>query len=214
MAIGIVGTKSGMTRVFTADGESIPVTVIVAPPNRVTQIKTLAVDGYDAVQLTAGEARANRVTRPLAGHYAKAETEAGRGLWEFRIDAAEDAPPDLGATLGIDQFEKGQIVDVAGISKGKGYAGTIKRWNFRSQDASHGNSVSHRAPGSIGQCQTPGRVFKGKKMSGHLGNRRVTVQNLTVVDILADRNLLLVKGAVPGAPGANLWIRPAAKAKQ
>ena len=214
MAIGIVGTKSGMTRVFTADGESIPVTVIVAPPNRVTQIKTLAVDGYDAVQLTAGEARANRVTRPLAGHYAKAETEAGRGLWEFRIDAAEDAPLELGATLGIDQFEKGQVVDVAGISKGKGYAGTIKRWNFRSQDASHGNSVSHRAPGSIGQCQTPGRVFKGKKMSGHLGNRRVTVQNLTVVDILADRNLLLVKGAVPGAPGANVWIRPAAKAKQ
>ena len=213
MAIGIVGTKSGMTRVFTADGESIPVTVIVAPPNRVTQIKTLAVDGYDAVQLTAGEAKANRVTRPLAGHYAKAETEAGRGLWEFRIDAA-DAPPELGATLGIDQFEKGQVVDVAGISKGKGYAGTIKRWNFRSQDASHGNSVSHRAPGSIGQCQTPGRVFKGKKMSGHLGNRRVTVQNLTVVDILADRNLLLVKGAVPGAPGANVWIRPAAKAKQ
>ena len=213
MAIGIVGTKSGMTRVFTADGESIPVTVIVAPPNRITQIKTLAVDGYDAVQLTAGEARANRVTRPLAGHYAKAETEAGRGLWEFRIDA-EDADLGLGATLGIDQFEKGQVVDVAGISKGKGYAGTIKRWNFRSQDASHGNSVSHRAPGSIGQCQTPGRVFKGKKMSGHLGNRRVTVQNLTVVDILADRNLLLVKGAVPGAPGANLWIRPAAKAKQ
>lgn len=214
MAIGLVGTKSGMTRVFTADGESIPVTVIVAPPNRVTQIKTVAADGYDAVQVTAGEAKANRVTRPLAGHYAKAETEAGRGLWEFRLESAVEAELNLGATLGVDQFEKGQVVDVAGISKGKGYAGAIKRWNFRSQDASHGNSVSHRAPGSIGQCQTPGRVFKGKKMSGHLGNHRVTVQNLTVVDILADRNLLLVKGAVPGAPGANLWIRPAAKARQ
>ena len=152
------------------------------------------------------------MSRPLAGHFAKAETEAGRGLWEFRLEAAaEDIAP--GATLGIEQFEKGQVVDVAGVSKGKGYAGTIKRWNFRSQDATHGNSISHRVPGSIGQCQTPGRVFKGKKMSGHLGNRRVTVQNLTIVDILPDRNLLLVKGAVPGAPGADVWVRPAAKAK-
>ena len=212
MTIGIVGTKSGMTRVFTPDGESVPVTVIVAPPNRVTQVKTHAADGYDAVQVTAGQVKASRVSRPLAGHFAKAETEAGRGLWEFRLEAAaEDIAP--GATLGIEQFEKGQVVDVAGVSKGKGYAGTIKRWNFRSQDATHGNSISHRVPGSIGQCQTPGRVFKGKKMSGHLGNRRVTVQNLTIVDILPDRNLLLVKGAVPGAPGADVWVRPAAKAK-
>ncbi len=212
MTIGIVGTKSGMTRVFTPDGESVPVTVIVAPPNRVTQVKTHAADGYDAVQVTAGQVKASRVSRPLAGHFAKAETEAGRGLWEFRLEAAaEDIAP--GATLDIEQFEKGQVVDVAGVSKGKGYAGTIKRWNFRSQDATHGNSISHRVPGSIGQCQTPGRVFKGKKMSGHLGNRRVTVQNLTIVDILPDRNLLLVKGAVPGAPGADVWVRPAAKAK-
>ena len=213
MAIGLVGTKSGMTRVFTAQGESVPVTVIVAPPNRVTQVKTDAADGYHAVQVTAGEVKANRVSRPLAGHFAKAETEAGRGLWEFRLDAAPDDEIAPGATLGVEQFEKGQVVDVAGISKGKGYAGTVKRWNFRSQDATHGNSISHRAPGSIGQCQTPGRVFKGKKMSGHLGNRRVTVQNLVVVDILPDRNLLLVKGAVPGAPGADVWVRPATKAK-
>ena len=213
MAIGLVGTKSGMTRVFTAQGDSVPVTVIVAPPNRVTQVKTDAADGYHAVQVTAGEVKANRVSRPLAGHFAKAETEAGRGLWEFRLDAAPDDEIAPGATLGVEQFEKGQVVDVAGISKGKGYAGTVKRWNFRSQDATHGNSISHRAPGSIGQCQTPGRVFKGKKMSGHLGNRRVTVQNLVVVDILPDRNLLLVKGAVPGAPGTDVWVRPATKAK-
>ena len=213
MAIGLVGTKSGMTRIFTAQGESVPVTVIVAPPNRVTQVKTDAADGYHAVQVTTGDVKANRVSRPLAGHFAKAETEAGRGLWEFRLDAAPDDEIAPGATLGVEQFEKGQVVDVAGVSKGKGYAGTVKRWNFRSQDATHGNSISHRAPGSIGQCQTPGRVFKGKKMSGHLGNRRVTVQNLVVVDILPDRNLLLVKGAVPGAPGADVWVRPATKAK-
>ena len=213
MAIGLVGTKSGMTRIFTAQGESVPVTVIVAPPNRVTQVKTDAADGYHAVQVTTGDVKSNRVSRPLAGHFAKAETEAGRGLWEFRLDAAPDDEIAPGATLGVEQFEKGQVVDVAGVSKGKGYAGTVKRWNFRSQDATHGNSISHRAPGSIGQCQTPGRVFKGKKMSGHLGNRRVTVQNLVVVDILPDRNLLLVKGAVPGAPGADVWVRPATKAK-
>lgn len=212
MTIGVIGTKSGMTRVFTDDGESIPVTVIVAMPNRVTQVKTAATDGYDAVQVTAGSVKPNRVSRPMAGHFAKAHTAAGRGLWEFRLTApAKDIGP--GAELGVDQFEKGQIVDVAGISKGKGYAGTIKRWNFRSQDASHGNSISHRAPGSIGQCQTPGRVFKGKKMAGHMGNRRVTVQNLTVVDILPEQNLLLIKGAVPGAPGADICVRPAVKSR-
>ena len=210
MAIGVIGTKSGMTRIFTDDGESIPVTVIIATPNRITQVKTQAVDGYDAVQVTTGEVKSNRVSRPRAGHFAKANAEAGRGLWEFRLEApAQGLAP--GEEFGVEQFEKGQTVDVAGISKGKGYAGTIKRWNFRSQDASHGNSISHRAPGSIGQCQTPGRVFKGKKMSGQLGNRRVTVQNLTIVDVLPDKHLLLVKGAVPGAPGADVCIRPAVK---
>ena len=217
MAIGVIGTKSGMTRVFTAEGESVPVTVIVAEPNRVTQVKTAAADGYDAVQVTAGSVRSSRINRPQAGHFAKAQTAAGRGLWEFRLDteASAAAQEELaaGAVLGVGQFEKGQAVDVAGISKGKGYAGTIKRWNFHSQDASHGNSISHRAPGSIGQCQTPGRVFKGKKMAGHMGNQRVTVQNLTVVDVLPEENVLLVKGAVPGAPGGDVCVRPAVKAK-
>ena len=217
MAIGVIGTKSGMTRVFTAEGESVPVTVIVAEPNRVTQVKTAAADGYDAVQVTAGSVRSSRINRPQAGHFAKAQTAAGRGLWEFRLDAEASAAAEeelaAGAVLGVGQFEKGQAVDVAGISKGKGYAGTIKRWNFRSQDASHGNSISHRAPGSIGQCQTPGRVFKGKKMAGHMGNRRVTVQNLTVVDVLPEENVLLIKGAVPGAPGGDVCVRPAVKAK-
>ena len=213
MAIGVVGTKSGMTRVFTEDGESIPVTVIVAPPNRVTQVKTAATDGYNAVQVTTGEVKSSRVSRPLAGHFAKAGTPAGRGLWEFRLDGEPDDELAPGAELGVDQFEPGQTVDVAGVSKGKGYAGTIKRWNFKSQDASHGNSLSHRAPGSIGQCQTPGRVFKGKKMAGQLGNHRVTVQNLTVVEILSEHNLILVKGAVPGAPGADVCVRPAAKGR-
>ena len=212
MTIGVIGTKSGMTRVFTETGESIPVTVIEAAPNRVTQVKTEATDGYNAVQVTTGQVAANRLNRPEAGHFAKAATEAGRGLWEFRLADAPGEELIPGAELGVAQFEKGQTVDVAGVSKGKGFAGVIKRWKFRSQDASHGNSVSHRAPGSIGQCQTPGKVFKGKKMAGHMGNRRVTVQNLTVVDVRPDRNLLLVKGAVPGAAGADVCVRPAVKA--
>lgn len=214
MTIGVIGTKSGMTRVFTDTGESIPVTVIEAAPNRITQVKTEASDGYNAVQVTAGRVAANRLNRPQTGHFAKARTEAGRGLWEFRLSDApgEDLIP--GAELGVAQFEKGQTVDVAGVSKGKGFAGTIKRWKFRSQDASHGNSVSHRAPGSIGQCQTPGKVFKGKKMAGHMGNRRVTVQNLTVVDVRPERNLLLVRGAVPGPAGADVCVRPAVKGGQ
>jgi large subunit ribosomal protein L3 len=211
MAIGVIGTKSGMTRVFTEAGESIPVTVIEAAPNRVTQVKTEASDGYNAVQVTAGSVKTNRLNRPQIGHFAKAETEAGRGLWEFRLAEAPAEDLDPGAELGVDQFEKGQIVDIAGVSKGKGFAGVIKRWKFRSQDATHGNSLSHRAPGSIGQCQTPGRVFKGKKMAGHMGNRRVTVQNLTVFDIRPEQNLLLIKGAVPGAAGADVCVRPAVK---
>lgn len=214
MAIGVIGTKSGMTRVFTEAGESVPVTVIVATPNRVTQVKTEATDGYHAVQVTAGQVGANHVNRPLTGHYAKAGTQAGRGLWEFRLAEApaEDIRP--GAELDVGQFEKGQVVDVAGVSKGKSFAGTVKRWNFRTQDATHGNSLSHRAPGSIGQCQTPGKVFKGKKMAGHLGNSRVTAQNLTIVDILPEQNLILVKGAVPGAPGADVCIKPATKRRR
>ena len=214
MAIGVIGTKSGMTRVFTEAGESVPVTVIVASPNRVTQVKTEATDGYHAVQVTAGQVRPNHVNRPQAGHYAKAGAEAGRGLWEFRLAAppADDIKP--GTELGVGQFEKGQIVDVAGVSKGKSFAGTVKRWNFRTQDATHGNSLSHRAPGSIGQCQTPGKVFKGKKMAGHLGNSRVTTQNLTIIDILPEQNLMLVKGAVPGGPGADVCIKPAAKRRR
>jgi large subunit ribosomal protein L3 len=211
MAIGVVGRKSGMTRVFEEDGSSVPVTVIEVTPNRITQIKSADTDGYTAVQVTAGEARRNRVTKPNAGHFAKANTAAGRGLWEFRVDEIGEGVA-VGSELGVDQFEPGQRIDVRGVSKGKGFAGAIKRWNFRGQDNSHGNSVSHRAPGSIGQCQTPGRVFKGKKMAGHLGHVRVTTQNLEVVRVDAERNLLLVKGAVPGPAGGDVYIRPAVKA--
>ena len=203
-----------MTRVFTETGEAIPVTVIVATPNRVTQVKTETTDGYHAVQVTAGQVGANHVNRPQAGHFAKAGTEAGRGLWEFRLAHAPDEDIRPGTELTIDQFEKGQAVDVAGISKGKSFAGTVKRWHFHTQDATHGNSLSHRAPGSIGQCQTPGKVFKGKKMAGHLGNSRVTTQNLTVVDVLPDKNVILVKGAVPGAPGGDVCIKPAVKRRR
>lgn len=216
IAIGVVGKKCGMTRVFTEDGASIPVTVIEAEPNRITQVKTQDADGYVAIQVTTGERRQNRVTKPEGGHYAKANTAAGRGLWEFRLDQADTTEDTLavGGELGVGQFEAGQKVDVRGISKGKGFAGVIKRWNFSHQDNSHGNSISHRAPGSIGQCQTPGRVFKGKKMAGHLGNVRVTTQNLEIVRVDAERNLLLVKGAVPGPAGGDVYIRPSVKSVQ
>lgn len=210
MAIGLVGRKAGMTRVFTEAGESVPVTVIEATPNRITQIKTDETDGYSAIQVTAGEKKQNRVSKPQAGHFAKANTGAGRGLWEFRSTELDELA--VGGELTVEQFEAGQKIDVRGISKGKGYAGTIKRWNFRGQDNTHGNSISHRAPGSIGQCQTPGRVFKGKKMSGHMGAAQVTTQNLEVVRIDADNNLLLIKGAVPGPAGGDVYIRPAVKA--
>ncbi len=209
-AIGIVGRKAGMTRVFTDEGVSVPVTVIEADPNRITQIKTQDTDGYDAIQVTAGETKQNRVSRPEAGHFAKANTGAGRGLWEFRGEAGEEM--NVGGELTVEQFEAGQKVDVRGVSKGKGYAGTIKRWNFRGQDNTHGNSISHRAPGSIGQCQTPGRVFKGKKMAGHMGAAKVTTQNLEVVRVDTDRNLLMIKGAVPGPAGGDVYIRPSVKA--
>ncbi|NVJ58738.1 MAG: 50S ribosomal protein L3 [Gammaproteobacteria bacterium] len=209
MTIGIVGRKSGMTRVFTENGESIPVTVVEVEANRITQVKTQDTDGYSAVQVTTGSKKASRVTKAAAGHYKKAGVEAGRGLWEFRVDSTEGL--ELGSEIKIDIFEAGQKVDVTGTSKGKGYAGTIKRWNFRGQDATHGNSISHRVPGSIGQNQTPGRVFKGKKMSGHMGAERVTTQTLEVVRVDAERNIILIKGAVPGAVGGDVIVRPAVK---
>lgn len=211
MAIGIIGRKAGMTRVFTSEGNSTPVTVIEVTPNRITQIKTAETDGYQALQITTGERRQNRVSKPMAGHFAKADVTAGRGLWEFRVDEVSEEHA-IGSELTVAQFEEGQKVDVQGVSKGKGFAGAIKRWNFAGQDNSHGNSISHRAPGSIGQCQTPGRVFKGKKMAGHLGSAKVTTQNLEVVRIDAERNLLLVKGAVPGPAGGDVCVRPAVKA--
>jgi large subunit ribosomal protein L3 len=199
-----------MTRIFTEDGASIPVTVIEVEPNRVTYVRTPEREGYSALQVTTGTVRRNRIPKPEAGHFAKASVPAGRGLWEFRL-AGEAGEFAVGSELTVTQFEAGQKVDVQGVSKGKGYAGTIKRWNFRGQDATHGNSVSHRVPGSIGQNQTPGRVFKGKKMSGHLGNVNVTTQNLEVVRVDAERNLLLVKGAVPGPAGGDVYIRPSVK---
>ncbi|MBV1907374.1 MAG: 50S ribosomal protein L3 [Pseudomonadales bacterium] len=212
MAIGIVGKKSGMTRVFTEDGASIPVTVVEVAPNRITQIKTVENDGYASVQVTTGKRRASRVTKSMAGHYAKASSEAGTGLWEFTVEASDAEGLEAGSVLALDQFEAGQKLDVTATSKGKGFAGTIKRWNFRGQDATHGNSISHRVPGSIGQCQTPGRVFKGKKMSGRMGNVRVTTQNLEIVRVDAERQLMLIKGAVPGPAGGDVYIRPSVKA--
>ena len=211
MAIGIVGRKTGMTRVFTADGVSVPVTVVEATPNRVTQVKTDPADGYRAVQVTVGDRKSSRVGKAAAGHFAKAGVTAGRGLWEFRLPEGTSSP-ELGAEITVASFEAGQKVDVTGQSRGKGFQGVIKRWNFATQDATHGNSLSHRAPGSIGQNQSPGRVFKGKKMGGHMGDRQVTVQTLEVVRVDAERNLLLIKGAIPGAPGGDVIVRPAVKA--
>ena len=208
--IGLVGKKVGMTRIFTEDGVSIPVTVIEIEANRVTQVKSLESDGYRAVQVTTGAKKASRVTKPEAGHFAKAGVEPGRGLWEFRL--AEGQEFTAGQEISVEIFADVKKVDVTGTSKGKGFAGTVKRWNFRTQDATHGNSLSHRVPGSIGQNQTPGKVFKGKKMAGHMGDERVTVQSLDVIRVDAERNLLLVKGAVPGATGGNLIVKPAVKA--
>jgi len=217
MTMGLVGRKCGMTRVFTDDGVSIPVTVIEAQPNRITQVKTAESDGYRALQVSAGGRKASSVSKPEAGHFAKAKVEAGDLMTEFRLDRSdepEEGEFQLGQEIKVDLFEEGQIVDVIGTSIGKGFAGTVKRHNFSMQDATHGNSLAHRAPGSIGQNQTPGRVFKGKKMSGHLGNVRRTVQNLEVVRVDMDRNLLLIKGAVPGHSGARVVVRPAIKARK
>ncbi len=214
MPIGVVGTKAGMTRIFTDDGESIPVTVIHVQANRVTQVRGLDRDGYRAYQVTAGARRADRLTKPQAGHFAKAGVEAGRGLWEFRLADGEGDELEVGSSITVSVFEAGQTVDATGVSIGKGYAGVVKRHNFRTQDATHGNSLSHRAPGSIGQNQTPGRVFKGKKMAGHMGNVQRTVQNLEVVRVDEARELVLVRGAVPGPTGGDIILNPAVKAPQ
>jgi large subunit ribosomal protein L3 len=211
MTIGLVGKKAGMTRVFTEDGASVPVTVIEVEPNRITRVKSVESDGYAAVQVTTGSRKAKHLTKAQAGQYAKAGVEAGRSLMEFRLEAGDEAP-EVGGELTVSLFEAGQMIDVTGTSKGKGFQGAVKRWNFRTQDNTHGNSLSHRAPGSIGMCQTPGRVFKGKKMAGQMGNVRCTVQSLEVVRVDAERNLLLVKGAVPGATGSDVVVRSAVKA--
>ena len=210
MAIGIVGTKQGMTRVFTEDGRSVPVTVVEATPNRVTKVKQVEQDGYSAVQVTFGAVKASRVNRPAAGHFKKAQVEAGRKLIEFTLT---DDDAEVGSELSVDAFEVGQKVDVTGQSKGKGFQGVIKRHNFSMQDATHGNSLSHRAPGSIGQCQTPGRVWKGKKMAGHMGAEQVTTQSLEIIQIDVENNLLLIKGAVPGSKGGHVVVKPSVKAR-
>lgn len=214
MAMGLIGRKAGMTRVFTEEGVSIPVTLIEVEPNRVTQIKTEACDGYRALQVTVGARKASRVNKPMAGHYAAAGVQPGRGLWEFRLESQEGADINVGAELTVDMFSVGQKVDVTGTSIGKGFAGAIKRHHFSGQRKTHGNSLSHRAPGSIGQNQTPGRVFKGKKMAGHLGAVRCCAQNLEVVRVDAASHLLAVKGAVPGAKGGDVIVKPTAKVRR
>jgi len=211
-SLGLVGRKVGMSRLFVEDGQSVPVTLIEATPNRIAQIKTTQTDGYSAVQVTTGRRRAILVNKPQAGHFAKAQVEAGRGLWEFRLNDDQLNQFAVGNEIKADIFQAGQKVDVQGVTKGKGFQGTIKRHNFRMGDATHGNSLSHRAPGSIGQRQTPGRVFPGKKMSGHMGAVRQTTQNLEVVRVDVERGLLAIRGAVPGASGGAVIVRPAAKA--
>jgi large subunit ribosomal protein L3 len=211
--LGLVGRKRGMTRVFTDAGETVPVTVIEALPNRVTQLKTTDSDGYAAVQVAVGTRRASRLTKAVAGHYAKVKVAPGEALVEFRLGAKDGADLKSGSELKVDMFTAGQVVDVTGTTMGKGYAGVMKRHNFAGGMASHGASVSHRVPGSIGQRQTPGRVFQGKRMSGHMGVQKRTVENLRVVEVDAERNLLLIRGAVPGTEGGTVVVRPSVKAK-
>jgi len=213
MAIGLVGRKCGMTRVFQEDGSSVPVSVVEVAPNRITQVKTKETDGYSAVQLAAGLKKSSSVSKPKAGIFAKAGVDAGSSLSEFRVAEDELGSFSIGGTVSVDVFEEGQKVDVTGISKGKGFAGGVKRWGFAMQDATHGNSLSHRAPGSIGQCQTPGRVFKGKKMAGQMGNKRISVQSLEVVKVDVENNLLLIRGAIPGATGSDVVVSTAVKAR-
>ena len=213
MALGLIGQKRGMTRIFSDSGESVPVTVVEVTPNRITRVKTVDTDGYNAIQITTGGCHRNRISKPKAGEFGKNSIEAGRGLWEFRTSAGEMEELATGGELTTELFSVGQAVDVTGTSIGKGYAGVVKRHNFSMGDATHGNSLSHRVPGSIGQCQTPGRVFKGKRMSGHMGNVRRTIQSLEIVRVDRERNLLMIKGAVPGAKGSDLMIRSSTKAR-
>lgn len=210
-SLGIVGRKAGMSRLFTEDGKSVPVTLIEATPNRITQIKTVETDGYSAVQVAVGTKRAALINKPEAGHLAKAKVEGGRGLWELRVADDKIGDFQVGGEIKADIFEEGQIVDVQGVTKGKGFQGTIKRWNFKMGDATHGNSLSHRSPGSIGQRQTPGRVFPGKKMSGHMGMDTQSTQRLQVVKVDVERGLIAIRGAVPGAPGGDVIVRPSSK---
>ena len=214
MALGLIGRKRGMTRIYTADGEAVPVTVVEVESNRVTRVKTPESDGYCAVQITTGSKHRNRISKPEGGEFSKISMEVGRGLWEFRLKDGESSELKAGDEVGVGMFEAGALVDVTGTTIGKGFAGTIKRHNFSMGDATHGNSLSHRAPGSIGQRQTPGRVIKGKRMSGHMGNKQRTTQRLQIVRVDAERNLLLIKGAVPGARGGDVLIKPSVKAKK
>tara|TARA_Y100001970_G_scaffold193597_1_gene235259 strand:+ start:1979 stop:2614 length:636 start_codon:yes stop_codon:yes gene_type:complete len=211
MTIGLVGKKQGMTRMFTPEGNGFAVSVVSVSPNTITQIKSQETDGYSSVQVTTGEKKEKHVKKPISGHFKKKGVNPGEGLWEFKVNSKELEELKVGGQLFLEQFEEGQVIDVQGKSKGKGFAGTVKRWNFKMQDATHGNSISHRAPGSIGQCQTPGKVWKGKKMSGHMGDERKTVQNLTIASIDSTNNLLLIKGPIPGPTGSNVILKPAVK---
>ena len=211
MAIGLVGKKQGMTRLFTQEGNSYPVSVVTVQPNTVTQVKTLEKDGYSSIQVTTGNKKEKHISNPLLGHFKKASVVPGDGLWEFTTSEEEMAEITVGKSFSLDLFEEGQMVDVSGTSKGKGFAGTVKRWNFQMQDATHGNSLSHRAPGSIGQCQTPGRVWRGKKMSGHMGSEKVTVQKLKIASLDLENNLILIKGSIPGSTGSTVILKASTK---
>ena len=211
MAIGLIGKKQGMSRLFTDEGNSFPVTVISVLPNTITQVKTREVDGYSSIQVTTGSKSQKHLKKPESGHFRKASVDPGEGLWEFVIQEDDIGELKVGESISLDQFEEGQKVDVSGTSIGKGFSGVVKRWNFQMQDATHGNSLSHRAPGSIGQCQTPGRVWKGKKMSGHMGSKKVTVQNLKIQSLDLENSLVLLKGSVPGPKGSHIVLKPSVK---
>ena len=211
MSIGLIGKKQGMTRMFTPEGEAFAVSVVSVSPNIITQIKSQETDGYSSIQVTTGEKKEKHIRKPVSGHFKKNGVNPGEGLWEFKVNPEALEELEVGSKLFLEQFEEGQTIDVQGKSKGKGFAGTVKRWNFKMQDATHGNSISHRAPGSIGQCQTPGKVWKGKKMSGHMGDEKKTIQNLKIASVDMENNLLLIKGAIPGPTGSNVILKPAVK---
>ena len=211
MTIGLIGKKQGMTRMFTPEGDAFAVSVVSVSPNIITQIKSQETDGYSSVQVTTGEKKEKHIKKPISGHFKKKGVNPGEGLWEFKVNPEALEELKVGSQLFLEQFEEGQTIDVQGNSKGKGFAGTVKRWNFKMQDATHGNSISHRAPGSIGQCQTPGKVWKGKKMSGHMGDEQKTVQNLEIASIDPNNSLLLIKGPIPGPTGSNVILKPAVK---